>query len=165
MSPWTAKQIWAAMAREQREAAAAALWEDTNLDRAGRLAALAPWLVARGMRPEFFDKLPRTRRAALMASGGLPEETASQALMSLHLRKRRPLLARFLDELGIPHEDGLIKEGEHPAPPSPEALEKAVAAIRAEFPAGDVDVYLRTLLATDPETWVHLGPAAGEPAA
>lgn len=164
MGLWTARQIWAGLSRERREAAARALWEDENLERAGRLAALMPWLVSRGMRPEFLDRLPRARRAALLATGGLPEETASQALMSFHLCERRPLLGRFLDELGIPHENGLIKEGQNPEPPSADAIAKAVEILRAEFEADDVELYLRTLVVTDADTWAGVVPLAGNPA-
>lgn len=165
MGLWTAKQIWASLPRERREAAALALWADEHLQRGGRTAALAPWLAARGMRVEFFEKLPRARRAALLASGGVPEDTASQALMSFHLQERRPLLARFLDELGIPHDKGLIREGEHPAPPDAPRIEAAVAVLRREFAAEDVELYVRTLLATDPDTWGNLAPLAGDPPA
>lgn len=165
MSLWTARQIWATLPKERRLAASLALWEDENLPRASRLAAMMPWLMARGMRAEFLEKLPRPRRAALMADGGMPEETASQALMSFHLRHQRPLLGKFLDQLGIRHENGLIKEEQQPEPPTDEKIAAAVEAIRGEFPAEDVALYLRTLTATDPDTWAAVGAFAGDPQA
>ncbi len=164
MALWTAKQIWTALPRERREAAALALWEDDHLTRIARLTSLAPWLAARGMRAAFLEQLPRARRAHLMADGGMPEETATQALMSYHLAHQRPLLARFLDELGIANDNGLIKEGVQPDPPEQEKLAPAVEKIRAEFPPEDVDLYLRTLTATDPETWANLADMVGQPA-
>ncbi len=164
MALWTAKQVWGALSRERRETAALSIWEDDQLNRASRMAALIPWLTARGMRMEFLEKLPRARRAAMMADGGMPEETAMQALMSYHLRHQRPLLGRLLDELQIPHENGLIKEGHTPEPPAEDALRAALEKIRADYPAEDVDAYVRTLTATDPETWANLAPLAGDPA-
>ncbi len=165
MGLWTAKQIWASLPRDRRQAAALSMWEDEHLARTARNAALVPWLAARGMRPQFFEQLARTRRAQLMADGGMPEETASQALMSYHLAHQRAILGRFLDGLGIAHDNGLIKEDAQPDPPAAEAVAAALATLRAEFPADDVDLYLRTLVATDPDTWAALVPLVGEPGA
>lgn len=117
MTLWTAKQVWLSLSRERREAAAQAFWEDERLSRPARLSALGPWLTAHGMRAAYLEQLPRARRAQVMAGGGLPEETAKEVLTSYHLRRQRPLLSRFLDELGLPHEDGLIKDGVQPTPP------------------------------------------------
>lgn len=164
MGLWNAKQIWAALPRDRRQAAALSLWEDEHLPRPNRAVAIAPWLAGRGVRASFFDQLPRTRRAAMMAEGGMPEETAAQALLSFHLCHRRPLLSTFLDQLGIEHDQGLIKEGVHPEPPGKDAVTAAVEKIRASFDAADVELYLRTLTATDPDTWVNVGEFAGDPA-
>ncbi len=160
MAGLTARSIWNSLPRERRARLALALWEDERLSRAERLAALAPWLAARGMRPAFLERLSRERRAELMAQGGLPEETASQVLTSWHLVHRRPLLSRFLDLLGIPHEEGVITE-DVPEPPGKERLAEAVAKLREEFPPEDVDLYLRTLCSSDAVTWAELAPLVG----
>ena len=60
-------------------------------------------------------------------------------------------MGRFLDALGIEHENGLIKEDD--VKPDPAKLAPAVAALAREFPADDVRLYLTTLLCQDPETW------------
>jgi hypothetical protein len=163
---WTARQIWKTMPKERRAEAALALWESEIVSREDRLAALAPWLTARGFRASYLDQLPRPRRAALIAEGGLPEETAMQVLSAFHLAHRRPLLARFLDLLEIPHDDGLFKEGEglDPEKLTSETLTAAVATVKSEFPPEDVDLYVRTLTAQDPESWRGLAELAGEPA-
>ncbi len=163
MALWTAKQVWLSLSRERREAAALAFWEDERLSRAARLSALGPWLTSHGMRAAFLEQLPRSRRAQMMAGGGLPEETATEVLTAYHLLRQRPLLARFLDELDLPHENGLIKDGVRPSPPTEEAASQAVEKLRAEFAAEDVDLYVRTLTAADPETWAALAPLAGDP--
>ncbi|MDQ7007698.1 MAG: hypothetical protein Q9Q40_10725 [Acidobacteriota bacterium] len=149
----TARQIWKSLDRGRREELALALWEDPRLDRLERSAALAPWLTARGLRASYLAKLPRQRRAALLAEGGLPEETASQILMSFHLTHRRDMLGRFLDLLGIAHDQGVISDADEVEPPSREKVKQAVAALRKEFPGADVDLYLRTLLSSDPLAW------------
>lgn len=162
MAIWTAKHVWAHLDRETRETAAKALWEDTRINRQTRMAALAPWLTARGIRPAFLEQLPRTRRVQMLAEGGLPEETAFQVLMSYHLTHEKPLLSRFMDLLAIPHEDGLVKEGHELQAPNAEDLAKAVETIKGEFSEASVQIYFRTLLASDPETWEGLAPYAGD---
>jgi hypothetical protein len=161
MGAWNARQIWRELPRERRMQVALALWEDERLLREQRQVALSGWLSARGMRPAFLEKLPRTRRADLMAGGGLTEDAASQALMSYHLTHRRELLARFLDALGVAHEDGLIQEEFEP--PDGEAVEAAVEALRRDFPEGDVDLYLKTLTAMDPLAWAAVAERLPDP--
>ncbi len=166
MAFWTARQIWKTLPKERRTEAALALWESEQVSREDRLAALMPWLTARGFRASYLEQLPRPRRAALLAEGGLPEETAMQVLSAFHLAHRRPLLARFLDLLEIPHDDGLFKEGEglDPDKLTPEKLKSAVEAVKSEFPEEDVELYLRTLTAQDAATWAGLAELAGDPA-
>lgn len=166
MAFWTARQIWKTMPKERRTEAALALWESDQISREDRLSALMPWMTARGFRASYLEQLPRPRRAALLAEGGLPEETAMQVLSAFHLAHRRPLLARFLDLLEIPHDDGLFKEGEglDLDKLTPEKLKAAVDAVKSEFPPDDVELYVRTLTAQDAATWEGLSALAGEPA-
>lgn len=163
VSFWTARQIWKTMSRDKRAEAISALWEDKRLSGASRAGALDPWLKARGLRPQFFNELPRSRKTGLLAEGGVPEETALQILMSYHLVKQAGLLARFLDLLSIPNENGMIKEGHEVTPPSETEVNKAAGQIREEFSPEDVDLYLRTLTAADSVTWAGVAPLAGDP--
>ncbi len=164
MDSTTARAIWNGLSREIRQQAASALWSDDQIDRGDRARALVPWLAARGLRYQYLEKLPRARRATLMAEGGVPEETAQQLLISFHLVHRRDLLSAFLDALGIDHEDGLISAEADLEPATDEAVSKAVAAVEESHPEDDVALYLRTLAATDPVTWAavvrQLGPAS-----
>lgn len=164
MGIWTARQIWKGLDRDLRNQVALSLWSDERVTRQDRMMALTPWMTARGLRPNYLEKLPKTRRAALLAEGGLPEETATQLLMSYHLVHQRPMLGRFLGELGIPHEDGVIEDGAEFDQPTDEAVAKAVEVLRAEFPADAVGLYLRALTATDPDTWEPVGKLIEDPA-
>lgn len=163
MGVWTARQIWNSLDRGQREDVALAYWEDTRLGSVERRMAIDPWLKARGLRPAYLEKRSRTQRAALMAQGGLPEESAMQLLMSYHLVRRSDLLGRFLDELGIAHENGLIAEESEPDPPDAGKLEQAVKALREEFEPESVDLYMKTLTASDELTWAGLAPLIPDP--
>jgi hypothetical protein len=84
--------------------------------------------------------------------GQVSDLLAARLLVSYHLQHQRPMMSRFLDLLGIAHEDGLISD-ESPAAPAPDKLEEAAKTLAAEFPPGDVARYFWTLLWQDPETW------------
>ena len=149
------------MDRETRARCAGALWEDERVSRDERAYALSTWLQARGMRASFFEKLPRKRKIEHLAGGGLTEDTAQQILLSYHLTHRQDMLESFLDALGIAHDKGLIEEDFDP--PSREAAEKAAAALRESFEEPDVELYLKTLTATDPVTWEAIGELLPDP--
>ena len=72
-------------------------------------------------------------------------------LVLYHLSDQRALMGRFLDALGIEHENGLIKEDE--VKPDKAKLAPAAATLAGEFSPDDVRLYLTTLLCQDPETW------------
>jgi len=62
------------------------------------------------------------------------------------------MMGAFLDALGISHEQGIIAE-EDVKPPSADALKRAASSLAASYPAGDVSLYLSTLVWQDPDTW------------
>jgi hypothetical protein len=64
----------------------------------------------------------------------------------------------FLDELQIPHQNGVIAD-DSTAVPSADALRAAADHLRAAFPAEDVQFYLSALLASDAVAWANLGAA------
>ena len=72
------------------------------------------------------------------------------------------MLAAFLDALGLPHEDGVLKEEADAEGPVPvEKARRAVAALGA-FPSAQVRTYLNTLWLQDPERWAAVEPVAEE---
>jgi hypothetical protein len=77
--------------------------------------------------------------------------------VAYHMAHERPLMGGFLDALGIVHENGVIT-AEQVEPPTADQIKKAVEAIRASYSAEAVDLYLRTLVAVDGDTWRELGP-------
>lgn len=133
-------------------AAATAFWSD---DQAGLEQAEGVALLARQIkfRPKSVISLPVEKKAKHLAGvGQVSDLLAARLLVSYHLQHQRAMMGRFLDLLGIAHEEGLITE-ESPAAPTAEKLDEAVKALAAEFPKDDVSRYLWTLLWQDPETW------------
>ncbi len=152
-------QVWKQMTPEQRLAAADAFWREADGE-GGMHAQHAEAIVmlARRMnfRPRSVQTLPVERRSKLLAGArDLSDAMAARALIAFHLAHRRPMMAAFLDALGIAHDDGVITAEDEP-PPDRERLAKGVAALREQFPIDDVNLYLETLSAVDGDTWAGL---------
>jgi hypothetical protein len=79
---------------------------------------------------------------------------ATRALVAYHFSTQRPMMAAFLNALGVANDNGLITAEEVPAPES-DQLRAAIGRL-AEFPPGAVTLYLRTLTALDEDTWKNL---------
>jgi hypothetical protein len=156
----TSTRLWKHLPLEERLAAAGAFFAEPAPELSG--AALTALVKARHLRPQAARGLSPEARSRILATVLDPGEPLAQGLLvSLHLARRRPLLAAFLDALGLPHEDGVLKEESGSVPPvAPEAARKAVAAL-ASFPPGEVRTYLNTLWLQDPERWAALEGAEG----
>jgi hypothetical protein len=144
-------RLWKQMTVAQRLAAARAFWADEDAVDDQVQAAM---LIAqqKRFRPKTVVGLDLDRKSRHLASlASLPDSIAARVLVLYHLTAQRPMMGRFLDALGIGHEDGLIKDEN--VVPAEEKLAPAAAAIAQEFPADDVRLYLTTLLCQDPETW------------
>ena len=139
------------MTGSQRLAAARAFWTD---DEAVDDQIQAALLIAqqKKFRLKTVIGLDVDRKARhLVSLASLPDQVAARVLVLYHLSDQRALMGRFLDGLGIAHENGLIKEDN--VMPDRAKLGPAAAELAREFPAADVRLYLTTLLCQDPETW------------
>ena len=142
------------MTLDQRQRAARAFWLDEQAEDDQVQAVL---LISRHkkFRPKTVISLDVDRKARHLASlGSVSESIAARALVAYHLTEERPMMAAFLDALGMAHEDGLIQD-EHPAPDQAK-IAPACAALAAQYPPANVSLYLNTLLCQDPETWAAL---------
>jgi hypothetical protein len=147
----TPSQLWKHMTTQQRAVAARAFWSD---DEAVDDQVQAALLIAqrKKFRPKTVIGLDLDRKSRHLASmPALPEGIAGRALILYHLAEQRPMMAAFLDALGIAHENGLIKEDA--VTPDAAKVPAAAATLSKGFPAEDVRLYLNTLLCQDPETW------------
>jgi hypothetical protein len=155
-------RLWSALDPEARLLAARSLyahdWGQTPTKREADLTIA----MAMRFRDTMVRQLPVEKRAAYLAKVGSPTENlASSLLLALHLEARRPILAAFLDALGVPHTNGLIAEDHELKAPDAKALEKAAKTLFAGFDAAEVELYLATLLALDPDTWGGLASVLG----
>jgi hypothetical protein len=108
-----------------------------------RLLAAAQLAKTMHFREESIRKMPLEKKADLLAGRiGAPEfaEAFAIALMQYHTHNQPEMLAAFLDEWGIPHENGSIEVDDYPTPTT-DAVRDAAAKL-TQFPPRDVAVYL-----------------------
>ena len=152
----TPARLWPALDESVRRLAIEAMYGDDPDLRREADRALADALR---FRPAGVRKLPLDKRVDYFVRRVRPDNTlASTLLTTLHLAHRRPLLGAFLDALEIPNDDGLIPPGHEPEPFAGDRLAPAVDDLRERFEGPDIDLYLATLLALDPDVWGGLKP-------
>ena len=145
-------QLWKQLDPDRRRQAADAFWRDEN---AANEQAEAIGLIAQRIkfRLKSVITMPVEKKSQYVLSmPAVSEMLAARLLVAYHLAHQRPMMGAFLDALGITHEEGIIAE-EDVKPPSADALKKAANALAASYPAGDVSLYLSTLVWQDPDTW------------
>ncbi len=153
----TIRRLWKALTPEERaQGITAALSDDTD----GWVRATTKTAIASALkfRPQTVADWPRHKvvsEAARLPLGDV--QLLSAFLVDLHLGHRRPMMAAFLSDLGIPHEDGRI-DSENVQVPRQEAAKLAPAADRlaAAFPHDETVTYFLTLLLQDSAIWEEL---------
>ena len=98
-------------------------------------ASLAAVADARKLRPVFLERQPRPQRnATMLATLTRPalDLVAGNLLRSWLLKKHRPMLADFLDALGIPHQDGVVED--LPATMDEAKIRAAVDVLVGKYP-------------------------------
>ena len=84
---------------------------------------------------------------------GMPDVLAARLLVSYHLGHQRPMMAAFLDALGIVHDNGLIND-ELSGAVADDKLKLGAEALASAYPADDVTAVLRDAAASGPR---HVG--------
>ncbi|MEO8560655.1 MAG: hypothetical protein ABI601_01180 [bacterium] len=150
----TIRRLWKALTPEERTAAiTASLVDDEN----GWVKTTTRGAIASALkfRPQTVATWPRQKM--ITEAARLPLDDAqllSAYLVDLHLGTRRPMMAAFLDAVGVKHEDGRIDTEASGPIEVPEATMKAAAdELAQQFPADEVVTYFLTLLLQDAETW------------
>jgi hypothetical protein len=153
-------QLWKQLPSERQQQAAAAFWSDDNAaaEQAEAITLIAHRLKFRTKSVVALPLEKKVRHLLGMPQQLLPEIVAARLLVAYHLAQQRPMMASFLDALGIKHDNGLIEDEDTPAPTA-ERLQEAAKTIASSFPPEDVSLYLSTLVWQDPETWGGLSEA------
>jgi hypothetical protein len=152
----SAARLWKRLPREERRLAALAFFREPPAELFG--SAVAAIIRVRKLRPQVARSLsPEEQASALSTVLDPGEPLCAGLLIALHLGERRPLLVAFLDALGLPHENGLLKDADAAEPPGEEALQEAARCVAASFPREQVQTYFNVLWMQDPDHW---GPLA-----
>lgn len=152
------QRIWNLMGPERRQAAAEAFWSSRELQ---SLQQQAEALLARQLkaRPVFIRRLPLERKAVYLAREMARNDYLGDAALSAyHFAGHRSMLTDFLNTIGIAHENGHYETVGSAAPPSTEALEKAIGQLLDKYRRLDVVIYLGALVVQDRRFWAHLQP-------
>jgi len=159
LSEFRPSRLWKKMSAERRMAAAELFWADEQStdQQVEAVAALAAHMK---FRTKSVVALPLEKKAKYLATLPTVSDTvAARALVNYHLERQRPMMAAFLDSLGIAHEDGLINE-ENAVKADAGTLKAAANDLAAKYPHEDVSLYFGTLVSQDPDTWGALADFA-----
>ena len=140
------------MPADRRALAAELFWADEQSTEQ-QIEAVTAIATHMKFRTKSVVSLPVEKKARYLATlPNISDSIAARALVSFHLDRQRPMMAAFLDALGITHENGLITE-ENVAAPDPVKLVAAAETLTTQFPADEIALYFSTLVSQDPETW------------
>src|SRR5512140_3071594 len=124
LSNFRPSKLWRRMPVERRVEAAGLFWEDEQ-SAEQQLEAVSAIAGHMKFRPRSVVALAPERRAKYLAQlPSVSDAIAARALVNYHLDRQRPMMAAFLDMLGIPHENGLISE-EHVQKPDAARVQQA----------------------------------------
>jgi hypothetical protein len=151
----TAVRVWKRLERGEKIAAATRFFEEPSQE--VYASALGAIIKARHLRPQVARSMAPEEQARALASVLDPgEPVASALLVSLHLGARREMLGTFLDAVGLPHEDGILKEEADAVSLGAAKLRAGVDALKARYGESEIRTYLNTLWLQDPERWEGL---------
>jgi len=152
-------QLWKQLSEERRLSSAEGLWRDEHaVAEQGELLGTIAQRIKFRIKSVVAMSAEKKARYVLTLPA-VSEAVAARLLVVYHVADQRSMMGRFLDALEIAHEDGMISDEEFEAP-SRDRLAAAASTLASAFPAGDVSLYLSTLIWQDPETW---GGLAGLP--
>jgi hypothetical protein len=153
----TVRRLWKALTAEERTMAITAAMAD---DPEGWVKNTSRAAVAKALkfRPQTVSTWPRQKLVSEAARLPLEDiQLLSAFIVDLHLGHRRPMMAAFLNHLGIENDEGRI-DSEKVEVPEQNAQQVAAAAdaISGGYPADEVVTYFLTLLLQDAAVWSGL---------
>jgi hypothetical protein len=156
-SATTIRKLWKALTPPERaQGISAALADDEN----GWVKATTRNAVAGALRfrPQTVATWPMTKLVSEAARLPLDDvQLLSAYIVDLHLGHRRPMMAAFLDELGIVNDAGRIdSETTTVGPQEAARVTRAADVVAAQYPADEVVTYFLTLLLQDSGVWAGL---------
>jgi hypothetical protein len=149
--PFRPSRIWRRLPADGRLKAAEAFWRD-GADASAEAQAIDAIARHLNFRHKSVTALAADRKARYLVSlPAMPDTLAARLLVAYHLAEQRPMMAAFLDALGMEHDNGVIAE--QVKPPEAARIQQAARDLLKKFPVDAASVYLATLVSQDEETW------------
>jgi len=151
-------QVFGSMSPEQAEGFFRALHEQAPGVFAQAVGAAS---AAMNSRPQYLMKQPMDKRirAVRRALSRVHADAVAEEMLAVYfLECRQPVLADWLDRVGLEHEDGILQE-DAPSEPPRDVLEKCVADYRAassDEDRADRELLLRAFAAQSSIEWPGL---------
>jgi hypothetical protein len=151
---WTARRILKELAdADRRRRILTAFWKhaDTNT----KLMAQAQLAKVLHFRDETIRKMPPEKKADLLATRiGSPEfeQFLEIGLMAYHTHEQNTLMAAYLDQWKVPHENGSIESDDYTTP-NADQVREGVRALEGQHDKSDVTLYLASAGLLMGEDW------------
>ena len=142
---WTARRILKELAdTDRRRAILTCFWK--HAEQQQRLVVQMHLARAMNFREESIRRMPPEKKADLLAARmAAPEleQFVEMALMLYHTHEKNTMMAAFLDQWKVPHDNGSIESDDY-TPPTAEQVREAVKALEGTYDPQDVRIYLAT---------------------
>jgi hypothetical protein len=128
-------------------------------------ATLVALAQQKKLRPVFLERKPRGEQTTWIADNlklKISEAVGENVLQIWLLKTKQPMLATFLNALGVPHDGKGAVDGDIPAKLDPVKVKAAVAALAAEYPPEEAAVYLHLFQLQQPGGWPEVLEAMAE---
>lgn len=150
----TVRKLWKALSPEERSLAVTAALAD---DDGGWVKTTTRAAIAQALRfrPQTVATWPRQKLISEAVRLPLEEvQLLSAYIVDLHLGHRRAMMGAFLDQLGIPNDEGKIDAETTEVPEQdPARIAAAADVLAGTYTADEIATYFLTLLLQDAAVW------------
>jgi hypothetical protein len=156
----TIRSIWGSMSDE---AAATVLGDVKRESPEMYREALNAAAGSLKMRPQVLRQQPGPRQAATIRRALTQvnqQDLGAHLLIEWLTKSQKSMLGQFLDDLGISHEEGTVKE-DLGAEPETERLSAAIKRLNESFPPEHVRIYLSAFCVITADDWERLPDLIG----
>jgi hypothetical protein len=161
MADIVSPRIWTALTAEEKEDACLAFWQGTDaLSREAQPRVLLDLAGALRFREIFLKRMTaadKARHLRRLIDGPALRQYEDDVLRSWLVVRKSAMLVCFVETQGMKHVDGIIQD--ESAPPTAKSLREGIQAIKAQFPARDVALYMAVMSTAGGDFWVGLADA------
>lgn len=140
---WTARRILKELADpDRRRRILTEFWKQG--EQSARVTAQMHLAKSMNFREESIRKMPPEKKADLLASrigSAELEQFFEMALMAYHTKHQSAMMAAFLDQWKVPHENGSIESDDY-TPPTADQVRESVQLLGGQYDHADVVLYL-----------------------